>query len=529
MFISRKHGLNLLFQPQGVHPDLRWGIGATAGTITEGPGAWDLATTSNWHMELAALPKAAFYEKVKIFFGADGKTGAGAVGTGIVDVQGDWTVKELQFDQVFGTGAYKLRNNSLRLMTGNVTVNNTAGAQIESDIVGTSGLNKYGAGELRLPSASAAYSYSGPTRVHEGTVNLSGTFEYLPNSDTWNIDADFTGTIGLANSGRMIYGANPELTGKTINIVLSGTTAGRWDCGRWAGTLGGTLPTFQVNGATITGVNIGQQFFKYLTADERVFYYNPLTGTGAGYVGPAYGIINDFSQAFWDNSAGPGSWTVPADVYVVRVLIAGGGGGGGGSPKSNIGTASGGAGGGTCWRTIRVLPGQVINYNLGAGGGASNNNPGGGGGDSTATGPDGLNLFAPGGNGGARRQNGSNSPPTNGAPAGTGGDGGSVGGSGGGSTNWPGGGGACFNGDGGGGGQSTGGSGGTAQNIARSYYMLGLAGIGSPLKGGKGPGCTGGCDGLPGAAGCGGGAANSANTAVHKGGRGGAGFILITY
>jgi Divergent InlB B-repeat domain len=68
-----------------------------------------------------------------------------------------------------------------------------------------------------------------------------------------------------------------------------------------------------------------------------------------------------------------GSWVVPEGVYSATIQ-AWGGGGAGGSAQHTLGSSSisvrggGGTGGSFSSRTLRVSPGQVINFNVGAGG-----------------------------------------------------------------------------------------------------------------------------------------------------------------
>jgi hypothetical protein len=73
-------------------------------------------------------------------------------------------------------------------------------------------------------------------------------------------------------------------------------------------------------------------------------------------------------------TSGSGTFTVPANVTSIIVETWGGGGKGGGSSSS--GTYGGGGGGGYSRSTLAVTPGQIFNYNVGAGS-TDNNNPGG--------------------------------------------------------------------------------------------------------------------------------------------------------
>lgn len=64
-----------------------------------------------------------------------------------------------------------------------------------------------------------------------------------------------------------------------------------------------------------------------------------------------------------------GTWTVPANVFKLKVFATGGGGGGGGSITGDGPTpGSGGAAGGTAISEISVEPGQVLTIVIGAGG-----------------------------------------------------------------------------------------------------------------------------------------------------------------
>src|SRR5690606_25515752 len=106
------------------------------------------------------------------------------------------------------------------------------------------------------------------------------------------------------------------------------------------------------------------------------------------FTGIAYGQVNT-------STPGAGSDTVPANAVSATVQIWGAGGAGGGSTGDGR-EGAGGGGGAYSTRTFTVLPGQTINYNVGAGGTGStgNGNPGG---NSTLThAPSGANMTATG-------------------------------------------------------------------------------------------------------------------------------------
>jgi hypothetical protein len=165
-------------------------------------------------------------------------------------------------------------------------------------------------------------------------------------------------------------------------------------------------------------------------------------------------------------TSGSGNWTVPADVYRIRVTCVGGGGGG---RQGNTTTFAGGGGGGTnislaIGDVLDVSPGQSIAYSVGAGGAANTD-----GNDTTFTGattggkgytPTLIGIGGLGATGGA----GSAGSPGNTTIGGAGGGAGGYGGSGAGN------GGAGGYGGGGGGGGLTGAGGAGGSGIIIIEY-----------------------------------------------------------
>ena len=98
-------------------------------------------------------------------------------------------------------------------------------------------------------------------------------------------------------------------------------------------------------------------------------------------------------------SPGSGTFTVPANVYKLKVTCIGGGGGGG--RKTGTGTGTGGGGGGACIKVFNVTPGASYTYVVGYGGtkGAGDWTYGQDGGNSTFSGVNAA-LVAYGGKGG---------------------------------------------------------------------------------------------------------------------------------
>jgi len=123
-----------------------------------------------------------------------------------------------------------------------------------------------------------------------------------------------------------------------------------------------------------------------------------------------------------------GSFVVPDDCFTLRVrLRAGGGGGGGGGGGYNGGGAGGaggaGAGGTEAEYTLRVQPGEAVDYEVGVGGGPGNGSPSGSPGANGGAG--GITRFGgvsvPGGNPGSGGAAGTSGPPGAPGAAGAGG------------------------------------------------------------------------------------------------------------
>lgn len=119
------------------------------------------------------------------------------------------------------------------------------------------------------------------------------------------------------------------------------------------------------------------------------------------------------TQAF----SSSGTFTVPAGITRVKVVVVGGGGGGGaGQTIGGTEPVSGGTGGtgGTAAAYLDVTPAQSISVTVGAGGAGSNSGAGSAGGSSSF----GSLLSASGGNGGAAASGGPGANGANGAPTG---------------------------------------------------------------------------------------------------------------
>ncbi len=198
-------------------------------------------------------------------------------------------------------------------------------------------------------------------------------------------------------------------------------------------------------------------------------------------------------ETFTDNTDnGSETWPVPAGVSSVTVQLWGAGGAGGGCQNNND-AGSGGGGGGYTAITLNVLPGQIINYQIGSGGVGDTNDGEDGENSTLSHSNSSTSLTAFGGDGGQQDD-------SNNIPGGTGGP------ATGGTTNISG-----QNGSNGGG--TTGGNGGNAGNTSNT--------------GGAGNNNGSGDDGIiPGG---GGGGGEQFFGVDQSGGNGGNGQLIITY
>ncbi len=189
------------------------------------------------------------------------------------------------------------------------------------------------------------------------------------------INGSTLNVLGTVTAGELKLGIDPEISGTT----MTGTGAHLYSDGRMV--LGNATNNINWNGSTLT------------IAGDIVGYGN-LNGTAIGQIiAGSFNFVTYISPLNTDIT-----FTVPTDVYKLKVTCIGGGGGG-----SSGNGPYGGGGGGACLKTFAVTPGQTYTIRVGGGGngGAAGNSGGnvGANGNASSFSGNGINMTGNGGTG----------------------------------------------------------------------------------------------------------------------------------
>lgn len=275
--------------------------------------------------------------------------------------------------------------------------------------------------EETIPGGAEKYTFTLARQISPGSLGvykalwgsydggLSGISGYSPmiwssTNDRWMRNANAWPCFGLHSNG--FHYIHPQSNPKDS----SGKGDNTFGMLRYvAGTNGTAKVTAKIRDADGSGGFDGVKgFVTHIPVGNLASNKRPNPSSYSGkYIKPHAG------NGLFD-TAGTYTWTCPAGVTVIKLLVVGGG-GGGNAGYHNGGVGSGGGGGAECngWGEVSVTPGKTYNITVGAGGkggtggGPNNwNRPGAKGGTSSFSGH-GLNESASGGNGASKSTAGS--------------------------------------------------------------------------------------------------------------------------
>ncbi len=241
---------------------LYWDINAkTAGAGGTSPsGTWDTSNSNKvWSSSSAGtvVPVAWTDGRDAVF-----SAGTDATGSYTITVSGTRNVSSILIEE--GTPTFSGGTINFNDASPDFTVGSGLTATVASDIAGTSGLNKLGAGTLILGTSDK--TYTGTTTISAGTLDLAfnqsfgavtlagGTLRLNSASTTIstlsitaNSTIDFAGTSTLNLTNFSISG------GVTLNIINWNAAADFFYTSNWTGAVYDTMGSAPMNQITFSG------------------------------------------------------------------------------------------------------------------------------------------------------------------------------------------------------------------------------------------------------------------------------------
>ena len=206
-----------LTQLPGTTAPLKWDADPNQPGIQDGSGTWSNSSNTWWAGTTAGPWQPAAHVAI----------GNASAVAGTITLGQPVTAGSIYFLPA-ASGVYRLVGSTLK--TGSIVC--VADAVIASVIIGTTGLNKSGAGKLSLTGVS---TYSGGTVIDGGTLSLESSTTDTAIRGAVTVNSGGTLRIAGANSGG--FGANSGKKIDTLNVV--------------GGTVNNTLTTSSIRDATV--------------------------------------------------------------------------------------------------------------------------------------------------------------------------------------------------------------------------------------------------------------------------------------
>ena len=300
--------ITVTFNGGGVEPGPYWSEDVGGG----GTGTWTTAGT-NWATGPDGAGRGAVQGNNTLIFGNT---------AGTVTVDGGVSVLS---GMQFTTTGYTIQSSTIALTGANaaantITTDTGITATISSQLTGTTGMTKAGAGSLILGGAN---TYSGTTTVNAGTLAL-----------------DASGS--LASSVALATGATLDLTAKSSGYSLASGT-----------TLSGTGAVTTAAGQSLT-VGSGATISPATSTTSGTLTIDGLTFAGGGSYAFTAGNITGTAGVDWDLISVNNNFAITADSVSPFTLAAGG------TPIGFVGTRD------YSWEILSLASGTISGFDANA-------------------------------------------------------------------------------------------------------------------------------------------------------------------